>query len=193
MNTLRHAFLTAGAEAPNFFLIGGPKCATTSMAAALRHHPDVFMSERKEPHFFGSDLEDIRVKNRISPETYVALFKGADGQRRVGEASVWYLRSATAAAEIHSFDRDARILVMLRNPFDVRARRICATCVRRWRQKVIDVVAGDCRVARSTRADCCTRTRFGSRHNSLVTSRSLGAITYMSPCSTTSSGTRKES
>ena len=37
---------------PDFFILGAPKCGTTSMAAWLSEHPNVFMSPIKEPFFF---------------------------------------------------------------------------------------------------------------------------------------------
>ncbi|MEE9518630.1 MAG: sulfotransferase, partial [bacterium] len=42
---------------PNFFIVGAPKCGTTSMTEYLKQHPDIFIPEEKEPHYFGSDLE----------------------------------------------------------------------------------------------------------------------------------------
>ncbi|MCH9035408.1 MAG: sulfotransferase [Planctomycetes bacterium] len=41
---------------PDFFIVGAPKCGTTSLYEYLRQHPEVFMSRIKEPHFFGRDL-----------------------------------------------------------------------------------------------------------------------------------------
>lgn len=38
---------------PDIFLVGAPKCGTSAMYEALRQHPDIFMPERKEPHYFG--------------------------------------------------------------------------------------------------------------------------------------------
>ena len=42
--------------APSFFIVGAPKCGTTSLNDYLRQHPDIFIPERKELHHFGSDL-----------------------------------------------------------------------------------------------------------------------------------------
>lgn len=112
---LQELFEEAGVRMPNFFIAGAPKCGTTAMAASLAQHPDIFMSPRKEPHAFGADLV---MRSRIKPEEYVALFEGAADESRVGEASVWYLRSRTAAQEIHAFSPEARIVVMIRNPVD---------------------------------------------------------------------------
>jgi hypothetical protein len=112
---MRKAF--ASGPAPNFFIVGAPKCGTTSLAATLSLHPEVFMSNPKEPHAFGSDLQFLR--DRTPPDEYVRLFKDVDGERAVGEASVWYLRSQRAPREIWDFNPEARILVLLRNPVDV--------------------------------------------------------------------------
>lgn len=115
--TLRKQFIDAEVRRPNFFIVGAPKCATTSMAASLARHPDIFMTTPKEPHVFGSDLSALRA--RMEPDDYVDLFRGAVGESRLGEASVWYLRSKLAAREIREFCPDARIIVMLRNPVDM--------------------------------------------------------------------------
>lgn len=99
---------------PDFFIVGAPKCGTTSLHAYLRAHPQVFMPASKEPHQFGTDL-DFQ-KNRLSDEAYLRLFAGAGDARRIGEASVFYLFSTRAAREIKAFQPDARILIMLRDP-----------------------------------------------------------------------------
>ncbi len=103
---------------PNFFLVGAPKCGTTALYEYLRLHPNIFMAEIKEPHFFAKDLGSYpRIK---TPEDYAQLFAGATEQRlRVGEASVYYLRSTVAAANIREFNPAARIIAMFRNPVDM--------------------------------------------------------------------------
>jgi hypothetical protein len=101
---------------PNFFILGAPKCGTTSLATWLGEHPDIFMSSYKEPHFF--NVEDRRVVNTI--EHYQSFFRGAgQNHRAVGEASVWYLSSASAVRGILNYEPDARFIVMLRNPVEM--------------------------------------------------------------------------
>lgn len=104
------------ARTPDFFLVGAPKCGTTSMYQYLRAHPDVFIPRIKEPHYFGSDLDIREERKRRSLEEYKALFDAAERFRRVGECSVHYLRSTVAAQEIHDFNPGARILIMVREP-----------------------------------------------------------------------------
>lgn len=102
---------------PDFFIVGAPKCGTTALYGYLRQHPDIFMPFHKEPLFFGSDLTGRY--GRMTEADYLALFRAARPDQKVGEASAWYLYSRTAAAEIQEAAPDARIIVMLRNPVDV--------------------------------------------------------------------------
>jgi sulfotransferase family protein len=105
---------------PNFFVVGAPKCGTTALSEYLREHERVFVSQPKEPHFFCDDFDYYYAPGRRTLEHYLHLFDDA-GPRHlaVGEASVWYLYSRTAAAEIARFDPAARIIVMVRNPLDL--------------------------------------------------------------------------
>jgi hypothetical protein len=102
---------------PNFFIVGAPRCGTTAMYEYLRQHPDVFMPYRKEPVFFGSDL--TKRQPPMTKAGYLDLFRPGAGHARRGEATVWYLYSQTAPAEIREFATDPRIIIMLRNPVDM--------------------------------------------------------------------------
>ena len=109
-----------GRAKPNFFIVGAPKCGTTSLHEYLQRHPDVFMPFFKEPHFFGSDLVGSRFRQfRGKPDRYLKLFRDALGEKRIGESSPWYLASGRAAEEIHGYDPAAKIIIMLRNPIDM--------------------------------------------------------------------------
>ena len=102
---------------PDFFIVGAPKCGTTSMYSYLGQHPGIFMPFHKEPLFFGADL--THRYGRMAPAEYLALFRDARDDQLVGEASAWYLYSQHAAQEIREVAPEARIIVMLRNPIDV--------------------------------------------------------------------------
>lgn len=105
---------------PDFFIVGAPKCGTTSLYTYLMAHPQVFMPQRKEPKFFGRDLA-IRPDWCVRDErSYQRLFAPAGAAAvAVGEASPYYLFSRTAAREIHDYAPEARIIVMLRQPVDM--------------------------------------------------------------------------
>ena len=102
---------------PNFFIVGAPKSGTTSMQHYLKQHPDIFMPEGKEIHYFGSDLHFRRYRH--NKEEYYEEFSAAQHEQRIGEASVWYLYSKSAAVEISEFCPAAKIIIMLRNPVDM--------------------------------------------------------------------------
>ncbi len=102
---------------PDFFLVGAPKCGTTALYRCLQEHPEIFVPDRKEIHYFGTDLySPTYVRDR---EIYLSLFSGARQEQQVGEASVWYLFSKRSAMEIKNFAPSAKIIIMLRNPVDM--------------------------------------------------------------------------
>jgi hypothetical protein len=104
-------------QRPNFFLVGAPKCATTSMDAYLGQHPQIFMARGKESHFFARDLYPEGIG--CSWDLYSSMFENVSGENIRGESSVFYLLSRTAAKDLAAFAPDAKILIMLRNPLDV--------------------------------------------------------------------------
>lgn len=70
-------------------------------------------------HFFGADLRFGPQFYRRDQEAYLEEFRAWNGQCHAGEASVWYLFSKSAAAEIKAFSPDARILILLREPAEM--------------------------------------------------------------------------
>src|SRR5580704_895448 len=103
---------------PDFFVVGAPKSGTTAISNYLSKHPDIFMA-RKEMHHFGGDLRFGRQFYRRDTREYLSEFNSRRDQSRAGEASVWYLFSHQAASEIKSFNPDARIIVLLREPVEM--------------------------------------------------------------------------
>jgi hypothetical protein len=103
---------------PNLFLVGAPKCGTTALATYLGDHPAIFMSTPKEPHYFATDFPKHRL---ITDEaSYLSLFRNVSNtQNIVGEASVHYLYSREAIRNIHTFNPDAKLIAMLRNPIEM--------------------------------------------------------------------------
>jgi hypothetical protein len=112
---------------PNLFLVGAPKCGTTSLYEYLRQHPQIFFPapsagagywRAKEPAFFCTDL-DLPPDNSIKDEqAYLASYAGSEGYRWRGDASAYYLYSEIAPARIREYSPDARILIVLRPPLD---------------------------------------------------------------------------
>ena len=130
---------------PSFFIVGAPKAGTTSLYRYLNQHPQIYMSPVKEPCYFASEVRlehfsrefesTARKKSRqlceylegpmsgVDPggivagwDAYLKLFKNVDGETAIGEASVCYLWSPTAAANIRSRIPQAKIIMILRDP-----------------------------------------------------------------------------
>ena len=103
-------------QKPNFFIVGAPKCGTTSLAHWLSQHPQVFFCPHKEPHHFNTD----EVGTYVSREAYESLFEQASHRHlAIGEASTWYLHSDAAIPNIEQYNPSARYIVCLRNPIEM--------------------------------------------------------------------------
>lgn len=103
---------------PNLFIVGAPKCGTTALHNYLHQHPDVYMAPLKELFFFSSDFA---MPESVFPKTleeYMRCFEGAQSEPVVGESTISYLYSRTAAKNIHDFNPEAKIIMMLRDPVD---------------------------------------------------------------------------
>lgn len=105
----------APASTQTFFIIGAPKCATSSLHVWLKAHPNIYMPRyKKEPNFFNTDMTNRQIQSEAN---YVDLFDGVDDDTQaIGEASVWYLYSNTAIDHILELDPKAKFIVGLRDP-----------------------------------------------------------------------------
>ena len=102
---------------PDFFIIGAPKCGTTSLADWLSQHPGIFMCRPKEPHYYSPEL--VAYPAARSKVEYERLFASANPHQLIGEASTGYLRSKHAVAQILDDNADAKFIVCLRNPMQM--------------------------------------------------------------------------
>jgi len=110
---------------PNFFIIGAPKCGTTSLARYLGGHPHVFVTTPKEPCYFSRSLTTDREQRRSKVchrtlDGYLHLFDRAKEQHRLrGDATTRNLRCEPALLEIKALVPEARLIVMLRDPAEM--------------------------------------------------------------------------
>lgn len=112
-------FLKKETHDPNFFIIGGARCGTTSMYWELLHHPEVYMSGIKEPFFFDPVFREAIEGAVKTKDAYDDLFRQCHyGAKIIGEASTSYLGSRKALQSIKDNYPAAKLLVMLRNPAD---------------------------------------------------------------------------
>jgi len=97
----------------NFFIIGAQKSATTSLYNYLSEHPDIFMPQVKENHFF---VDDRIYKKGIAH--FHKYYKSYSNEKLIGGAYVHMLSSKEAPERVYHYNPDAKFLIMLRNPID---------------------------------------------------------------------------
>lgn len=113
---------------PNFVCVGAGKSGTTSLYHYLKQHPEVFLPDQKELHYFAwSDLAEFNegpgtqhsrsdwCKTRAQ---YERMFEGADDHKIVGDISPSYLHSRNAPEQIKQTLGSPKIIILLRNPVD---------------------------------------------------------------------------
>lgn len=110
---------------PDFVIAGAMRSGTTALAEALAQHPDLFMTEPKEPSYFtyrhgGATFSGPRDQwfarqNTPTWDEYQALFQPADG-RVAGEASAMYLAVPECLPDLAAALPEVRVVVVLRDP-----------------------------------------------------------------------------
>ncbi len=108
---------------PNLFIVGQAKSGTSALHSFLDKHKDICMSFEKEPNFFSTDLHKEsdkfhgkKVYFQIRKvKDYLKIFSDLD-RKIVGEASTSYIYSSSAAENIHTFNKNGKILVVFREP-----------------------------------------------------------------------------
>ena len=101
---------------PNFLVIGAMKAGTTSLHRYLREHPQVFMPEEKELHFFVAERRWGRGRS-----WYEAQFAGAGDAIAVGEASptyTMYPEFTGVPDRIEALLPEARLVYAVRHPIE---------------------------------------------------------------------------
>jgi glycosyltransferase involved in cell wall biosynthesis len=113
---------------PTFLLIGAARSGTTFLTHHLGRHPDVHVSEPKEPHFlaYGGDEHEFRGPGdetvvtraaRFDEPSWRALFPGGCLAQGEGSVSTLY-RWDRAVPRIAELCPDVRMIVVLREPVE---------------------------------------------------------------------------
>jgi len=106
---------------PNVFIVGAPKCGTTSLAYYLNEHRDIFVCNPKEPNYFSDDINNNHLDSGIKLNCdvdYLSLFDNGNVPIRI-DASTTYLYSKHAPKKIKKFSPSAKIIIMIRNPTEL--------------------------------------------------------------------------
>jgi hypothetical protein len=132
---------------PDFLLIGAMKAGTTSLFNYLRAHPDVFMPDVKEVHFF-SEQNWWR-----GLDWYGDLFREARSTQVVGEASPGYSRfpvSPEVPERVAAVIPEAKLLYLVRHPVERLVSQYHQQVVFRGENRPIDEAVLDERVYLAT-------------------------------------------
>lgn len=104
---------------PSVFLIGAPRCGTTSISKLLARHPEICFSRPKELNYFGQvPMEALADIQHDYLERYFHDFDPRQ-HRVLAEGSVSYLYDPDALSLIQTIQPEARFLVAIRNPIDM--------------------------------------------------------------------------
>jgi len=127
----------------NFFIAGAAKCWSSSLYDTIIQHPDVFMCPIKEVNHFNTDFHltlsmgDSKFERLLrwstqkyfegntdtimawlvkDPIEYKKLYNKGKNSLIRWEASIWYMHSKDAFKNIYNYNKDAKILFILRDP-----------------------------------------------------------------------------
>src|ERR1700683_4224262 len=98
----------------DFLIAGVQKGGTSSLDAYLRQHPQIGMADSKEVHFF--DEEAHFASGVPNYEVYHRNFSMKDSTLIYGEATPIYFYWSDSMRRIWEYNRDIKIIVLLRNP-----------------------------------------------------------------------------
>src|SRR3954452_8217692 len=96
---------------PDFVVIGVAKGGTTSLFYYLKPHPQIWMPENKELHFFSNHFDRGEVWLRTQ-------FVGAGSEQVVGEMTPEYFEHPHAVERMATVIPSARLVVILRHPVE---------------------------------------------------------------------------
>lgn len=114
---------------PDFIVAGAPKCGTTSLYHYLSQHPEIYLPDQKELHYFarqellahtGGPGDEAAVRNVCrSASCYEDFFRPAEDGQTIGEVTPSYFVYPESADRIlRDCGKEMKILVMLRNPVE---------------------------------------------------------------------------
>lgn len=106
---------------PDFIVIGGMKCASTSLWYYLAQHPNVLTAVKKEVHFFDSDSNYSKGINWYRSHFPLSknFISAIDSNKLIiGEATPSYVFCPRAPKRIVEILPDVKLIALLRNPID---------------------------------------------------------------------------
>lgn len=96
---------------PNTFLVGCQKSGTTWLHRCLREHPEIYVPEEDEIHYFDIHYDE-------GPDYLNRYYGQWNGEAFSADTTSSYSRDPEVARRIHEHNPDAKIIITLRNPID---------------------------------------------------------------------------
>lgn len=119
---------TTQVKLPNFIVIGAPKSGTTSLYFYFRQHPDIYLPNVKELHYFSfpelglvsKGPGDAAVRDGLCQtwEQYTAHYLNLRSHSAIGDISPSYLYYSSSAKKIVEKLGMVKIIAIIRNPVD---------------------------------------------------------------------------
>jgi len=110
---------------PNLFLIGAPKCGTTSLYRYLSVHPDIFTPDIKEPNYLIYkklvELDASRKKlNRAikTSDDYQKLYQSAEDEKYLLDGTIFTYCFEESQNMLKKVSPDYKAILILRNPVE---------------------------------------------------------------------------
>lgn len=106
---------------PDLFVLGGPKCGTTSLYEWLRQHPDTYFAG-KEPNFISRDVFDARAVPGaiVDWSRYLERMMPLEmSSKLTGDFTPRSLYSDLALDILADHPASPKLIIMLRNPIDL--------------------------------------------------------------------------
>ena len=102
------------------FVVGAPRCGTTTLSGFLKRHPEVRFPLVKEPHFFSQNdlrgLSDSELRKRVERDYLGRFFREGPGPRVAADCSVTYLYSPELMEPVLRLWPNSRFIIALRDP-----------------------------------------------------------------------------
>ena len=116
---------------PDFLIIGSPKAGSTALHVALAQHPELFLSNPKEPKFFMCEQARPDPAHQKGPgdahsaqewvwdrAAYESLFDAAPPGALLGESTPFYLWDKASHRRIQALIPDVKMIAVIRDPID---------------------------------------------------------------------------
>jgi hypothetical protein len=97
----------------DFFVIGPPKCGTTTIHDILRQHPDIFLPASKDKSF----LVDT-IPNYVTEKELPAYYTKYRGEALIGCSEASLIGFPSALRRVQQYNPGARLIAILRNPVE---------------------------------------------------------------------------